>query len=142
MRPKPGTDLWKRQRRLDAEYKVIEAAKAFYVERQEPDSGYSVEELTFWQAVRALLAAEKGGVMEGHETDEACEATDRVLADLNDGCVRLEKKLALYEPVIEAAKVVQESVATDWNDESWGRKLRTLCRAVQALLAAQKGASK
>ena len=37
---------------------VIEAAKAFYVERQEPDSGHSIEELTFWQAVRALLAAE------------------------------------------------------------------------------------
>ena len=43
-----------------AERAVIEAAKAFYVERQEPDSGHSVEELTFWQAVRALLAAEKG----------------------------------------------------------------------------------
>ena len=41
-----------------AKRKVIEAAKAFYVERQEPDSGHSVEELTFWQAVRALLAAE------------------------------------------------------------------------------------
>ena len=33
---------------------VIEAAKAFYVERQEPNSGHSIEELTFWQAVRAL----------------------------------------------------------------------------------------
>ena len=52
-------------RRIDAENaketardKVIEAAKAFYVERQEPDSGHSIEELTFWQAVRALQEVE------------------------------------------------------------------------------------
>lgn len=42
----------------DARDAVIEAAKAFYVERQEPDSGHSIEELTFWQAVRALQEVE------------------------------------------------------------------------------------
>jgi len=40
--------------------------------------------------------------------------------------------------VIEAARVVQRSIATDWRDESWGRKLQDLCLKVKALDALEK----
>jgi len=83
--------------------------------KYEWDTDYEYEAQIAREAARWELAAEHQ-----HKEDSA-----RALAEAE-------------RAVIEAARAVQQGVATEWDDGAWGRKLQDLCLSVRALDALEE----